>query len=119
MESAKELHIEALINEELDRIVEEHGYFNSDHEAYAVIKEEVEEVEEDLDNLRFGLEVFWEHVRNDDDNLENAEAIERNGIELIKEAVQVVACCRKYRWGHLKEWVEKQAKILGGEHDAD
>ena len=36
MESAKELHIEALIEDELDRIVKEHGLFSSDHEAWAV-----------------------------------------------------------------------------------
>lgn len=119
MESPKEVHIEALIEDELDRIVKEHGYFSSDHEAYAVIKEEVEEVEEDLDNLQFCLEMFWEHVRNDDDNFENAEAIERNGIELIKETVQVIACCRKYKRGHLKDWLEKKAKRVGGNHDAD
>ena len=37
MESAAELHIEALVEDELERIVAKHGLFASDHEAWAII----------------------------------------------------------------------------------
>lgn len=108
MESAKELHIEALIDDELARIIEEHGLFVDDHQAYAVIKEEVEEAREEMIIIRENMVKFWERVRADDlDNADIMESIQIHGIELIKEAVQVVACARKYDLGKLKEVVKK------------
>lgn len=108
MESAKELHIEALIDDELSRIIEEHGLFVDDHQAYAVIKEEVEEAREEMIIIRENMVKFWERVRADDlDNSDIMESIQIHGIELIKEAVQVVACARKYDLGKLKEEVKK------------
>lgn len=110
MESAKELHIEALVSEELDRIVKEHGLFASDHEAYAVIKEEIEEAQEEQISVAAGLAKYWQRIRSDDtDNTDVMDSVERHGIELIKEAVQVVACARKWKQGHLKDWVESKA----------
>lgn len=117
MESAKELHIEALINEELERIIQEHGLFASDHEAWAVIKEELEEVQEDYLQAKTWHNVWWQRIRADDiDNLDAVDEIEKYAIESIKELVQVAACCRKYRSGRLNEWVKKQVKRVGGNH---
>ena len=120
MESAAELHIEALIEDELERIVAKHGLFASDHEAWAIIKEELEEVQEDYLQAKTWHNVWWQRIRADDiDNLDVVDDIEKYAIEAIKELVQVIACCRKYKRGHLKQWVEKQVKRVGGEHDAD
>lgn len=115
-----EVHIEALVEAELERIIEEHGYFNSDHEAWAVIREEIEEAQEDMDIVYRRHRFWWERIRaNDTDNLELVDEIEKNAIEAIKELVQVIACCRKYKWKHLKEWVQKRVERVGGNHDAD
>jgi len=109
--TAKELHIEALIQEELERIIEEHGLFVDDHQAYAVIREEVEEAEDEIIILKESMDELWKRVRNDDlDNLDIMESLQLHGIELIKEGVQVVACARKYDRGHLKQWIEKRAE---------
>jgi hypothetical protein len=110
MESAKELHIEALIEDELDRIVKEHGLFSSDHEAWAVIKEEIDEAYEDIRELETNHAFWWKRIRDDDiDNLDVVDEIEKYSIEAIKELVQVIACCRKWKQGHLKDWVESKA----------
>ena len=110
MESAKELHIEALVSEELDRIVAKHGLFHTDHEAWAVIKEELEEVQEDYLQAKTWHNVWWQRIRADDtDNLDIIDEIEKNAVEAIKELVQVVACARKWKQGHLKDWVESKA----------
>lgn len=110
MESAKELHIEALIEDELDRIVAKHGLFHTDHEAWAVIKEELEEVQEDYLQAKTWHNVWWQRIRADDiDNLDVIDEIEKNAVEAIKELVQVVACARKWKQGHLKDWVESKA----------
>lgn len=110
LESAKEIHIEALIGDELDRIVEEHGLFASDHEAFAVIMEELEEAGEELHIMEEWFGMLWKRIRADDtNNVDVMDAIEMHGIELIKEAVQVVACARKWKQGHLKDWVGSKA----------
>lgn len=60
-----------LIKEELERSNEKHrDYFASTHEAYAVIKEELEE--------------FWEDVKKD--NIQGC----------IDESVQIAAMCVKF-----------------------
>ena len=118
--SAAEVHIEALVENETERIIEEHGLFNSDHEAWAVIQEEIEEAQEDMDIVYRRHRFWWEMIREDrTEILDIVDDIEKYAIEVIKEAVQVIACCRKYKRGHLKQWVEKQVKRVGGEHDAD
>ncbi len=110
MELAKELHIEALVEEELDRILAKHGLFHTDHEAWAVIKEELEEVQEDYLQAKTWHNVWWQRIRTDDiDNLDVIDEIEKNAVEAIKELVQVVACARKWKQGHLKDWVESKA----------
>lgn len=120
MESAKELHIEALIEDELERIIQEHGLFADDIHAHGVIREELEEVQEDYLQAKTWHNVWWQRIRADDiDNLDVVDEIEKNAIEAIKELVQVIACCRKYKRGHLKQWVEKHVRRVGGEHDAD
>lgn len=110
MESTTELYIETLVTDELERIVKEHGLFSSDHEAWAVIKEELEEAEEDLNSSSIKWSVWWTRIRKDeDDNLAVVEDIEKYAAEAIKELIQVIACCRKWKQGNLKRWVESKA----------
>ena len=70
--------------------------FTNDHEAAAVIREELEELEEAVDLTRKRYHAYWMHIRNN-------EVIEENDLERIKEAavcaaveaIQVAAMAQK------------------------
>ena len=47
-------------------------------------------------------------MNDDTDNLDIMESIQIHGIELIKEAVQVVACARKYDLAKLREVMDRE-----------
>lgn len=110
LESAKDVHIEALIGDELETIIHVHGLFPTETDAWAVIREEIEEATEDVQEAFSVHSGWWLRIRADDfDNLDLVDKIEKSAIEGIKELVQVAACCRKYKQGHLKDWVGSKA----------
>ena len=71
--------------------------YNSYHEAYAILKEEVEEAEADIKTINDYLGSIWEEVKTDDPEALRADAmvITRYAVELAKEAVQIAAVTRK------------------------
>ena len=71
--------------------------YNSNHEAYAVLLEEVEETEKNLDYIKNRLSMFWDEVKQNNDNevKSNARIIALDAVELAKEACQIAAVCRK------------------------
>ena len=71
--------------------------FNSNHEAYAVLLEEVEELEKELDYIKNHLAMIWDYVKVDDDQgiKSNARIISLDVVDLMAEAAQVAAVCRK------------------------
>ena len=93
---------EAKINEavtlEIVNAVKVHGAeYNSNHEAYAVLLEEVEETERNLDYVKNHLAMIWDAVKADDDNevKANARIIALDAVDLAKESCQIAAVCRK------------------------
>lgn len=70
--------------------------FTNNHEAAAVIREELEELEEAVDLTRKRYNAYWMHIRNN-------EVVEENDLERIKEAavcaaveaIQVAAMAQK------------------------
>ena len=90
--------IEELAAEELvDANTKHDPKFNSPHEAYAVLKEEVEEMEVEVDLCKDRLHMLWDCVKNDDDqNAEhNLNYIRAYATKAAQEAIQVVAMCDK------------------------
>ena len=71
--------------------------FNSNHEAYAVLLEEVEELEKELDYIKNHLAMIWDYVKVDDEQgiKSNARIISLDVVNLMAEAAQVAAVCRK------------------------
>lgn len=73
--------------------------FQSRHEAYAVIKEEIEEATEETDTLKNNLKMFWYLTRND--SLDYSElthvldCINDSSMNGIKELLQVGAMVLK------------------------
>ena len=84
-----------LINEELDEANEKFPPFHSPHEAYGVIKEELEETKEELECCEKALEKYWMNVKLDIKQYADITKMEVYAINVAKEAIQVAAMCRK------------------------
>ncbi len=89
----------ALVGEELEAANAIYPPFSSMHEGYAVMLEEVEEVENELEVLKNGLKNLWSFTKWDDVALgcESAEGAERRAVNLAAEAIQVAAMARKFQ----------------------
>lgn len=71
--------------------------FHTLHEGYAVVKEELEETENDLEFVKDHFNSLWDAVKADNAQSakESAYMIAYNAIELAKEACQIAAVARK------------------------
>lgn len=90
--------IDDAISMELEEACKVHGErFNSLHEAYAVIKEELEEAEEELQRCKRKLEDVWSDVRknNTEDALYDLLSIEAAAKNTATECCQVAAMAEK------------------------
>lgn len=100
--------VELLVLKELESANKRFPMFRSDHEGYAVLKEELEEAETDLMNIKDVLSVLWRYIKR---NVEvpkkrQAELVKMCAIELAVEAIQVAAMAQKFIDSH-KGKVEK------------
>ena len=67
------------------------------HHGYAVLKEEIEETEEELKAVKQMLESMWSSIRNDTTPKMSVTMMEEHAINLAAEAIQVIAMCEKFR----------------------
>jgi len=103
--------IEELAGEELKRANEEHPLFSSAHEAHAVIREEVDELKQDVKWLTDNVEGAWEFVKKDNEERTKTHIgqARKAATMAAAEAVQVAAMCMKYfaslekREGHVAD----------------
>ena len=93
-------NIEFAAEMERKAAVLQHGYFHSQHEAWAVLKEEVEEMcqaanQGVFQSLQF---VLWQDVKHDKKTDQaKLDEIYENAFKCACECVQVMAMCLK--WG--------------------
>lgn len=86
---------------ELDRASEKHGEsFNSPAEAYAVIKEEVEEAQEHMQEVSTDLEEFWGSVKRNSSTIGDAVWIREYALSAAAELIQVAAMAQKAMRGY-------------------
>ena len=87
--------IHNLIEEELAEANKMHPLFSSPHEAYAVIKEEVEELHEEVVACEGLLSDMWGCVRSDCKPEWVLKQLQAHAIYAVQEAIQVAAMCAK------------------------
>lgn len=87
--------IEELVQEELKEANEIHPAFASDHEAYAVILEELEECEEELAACKRQLGAIWEQTKQDIENHGLYMHLKEYAKRLAAEAIQLAAMADK------------------------
>lgn len=56
--------VEALVKKELEAANENFPLFNSAHEGYAVLLEEVEELDGDCASIKYDMQCLWTAVKN-------------------------------------------------------
>lgn len=88
--------IEDMVQNELKEANKLHSMFSSDHEAYAVIKEEVEEASFEFINLENYLGNLWHKVVEDEPNKKRIyDEMKKASIRAIQETIKVAAMCDK------------------------
>lgn len=93
-------HVQDLIVFELERARAKFPKpTNSPHEGFAVLKEEIDELDEEMDLLRVMNDVLWKNVKTDnlDKQRETLEEMRIVTVRILKEAIQVGAMIDKFR----------------------
>lgn len=103
-------HIMQAVEAEEKAAIRANGLFHSDHEAWAVLKEEVEELIECLDEqetMNYRLDLLWDMIRiNNEIGMGDMTEIYNWAKSCVEEAVQVMAMIQK--WGESVEQCEQK-----------
>ena len=93
-----DIDVRRLITKEYENAALIHGEFNnSSHESYGIIKEEYDEMQQEMQEISIRLEYYWKAVKSDNyrtQRLDLQELLE-NTTCMICEAVQFAAMCDK------------------------
>jgi hypothetical protein len=99
MSNAISNDVQVLVSKELNSANEKFPQFNSAHEGYAVILEEVEEAIFECGEMNIELHKLWERVKNND-GIENkkirAKMLKEKCCKCAEEAIQSAAMCQKF-----------------------
>ena len=88
--------VEKLVQKELVSANQRFPMFRSDHEGYAVIKEEIEESEQALENTKVYLNLLWIGVKVNLVHERNIKYLKRYAEGLACKAIQVAAMAQKF-----------------------
>lgn len=93
-------HLACATDCELANIRKVHGNkYNSTHEGYAVLLEEVEEAEDELERIREEMADLWQNIKQND-NTAVTDALRRISIHayfMLQKNTQIVAVANKFR----------------------
>ena len=88
--------VRALVDKELAAANERFPQFHSQHEGYAVIKEEADELKEYTDLINNRMIYLWAKIRFNNSCEELVSRIYDDAINAACEAIQVAAMCKKF-----------------------
>ena len=92
------LHINKAVMTETENAKKNYGErYNSPHEGYAVLLEEVEEAADDLACIKNNLGVLWQSIKANDLDSTLTTDIKSTAQLLALEAVQIAAVCEKFK----------------------
>ena len=92
--------VKALAREEYERAAKKFGgNFNSPHEAYAVILEELQEAKAEFNDIKDYVGWYWYNIKgNNAESHGNAlKALEETAIKAAAECIQIAAMAYKAR----------------------
>lgn len=104
-----------LLYKEFESANKKFPLFHSAHEGYAVIKEELEEVGQQLDESNMHLNAIWYSAKKNRSNITSAQALKEYAIDLATEAIQVSAMAQKFIDSMEVPVVENSEEVLEGE----
>ena len=87
---------ERMMQAELKRANTQHTLFNTPHEGWAVMKEEIEEATDELDRIIMLQANMWHAIKADVDATAYAQRIQFTAKYMIAELAQVGAMAMKY-----------------------
>lgn len=88
--------IDSLVKDELENMCQKYGdTFNSEHEAFAVTQEEIEEARDNIVLIDTHKERLWNAVKKNQPSLEDWQLMHKYTVGAIQEFIQVAACCIK------------------------
>lgn len=93
-----ENQIKNLIAKEIQRASTLFRPIHSAHEGYGIIKEEIEEIKDEIEPLKNSFDRFWDHIKN---NNPEGYYFELNhmykfAFNAIKEAIQICAMIKRF-----------------------
>lgn len=92
--------IEKLVDKEYEGAIEYGLKFNSEHEFYSVLLEELEEVKENFEDAEYQLNSLWENIKLNFEIKDDLKYLKLNLNSMIKEALQCLAVIKKYERGN-------------------
>lgn len=88
--------VEKLVQKELKSANKRFPMFRSDHEGAAVILEEIEEAQEDMNNVQDNFLDLWKSVKRNSKPEYHADSVYICAVSLACEAIQVAAMAQKF-----------------------
>lgn len=88
--------VEKLVQKELESANQRFPMFRSDHEGAAVIFEEIEEAQEDMNNVQDNFLDLWKSVKRNSKPEYHADSVYICAVSLACEAIQVAAMAQKF-----------------------
>lgn len=101
-----------MVNKELENANKNNPLFASDHEAWAVMLEEVEEVREVLEKIEKTMDTLWADIKANYSSGQDydLDSLNTYALELMLEAVQVGAMARKATLSRAARGVGREEK---------